>query len=456
MNPQAIRVAFEGGGEGRGPLTWGQRAIWETVEATAPDDHYFNFGHVLAVPRAAWPLTPQSAAAAVSGLVERHPALRTTTPEGRGQVVHGRGELTAEIVTAEPGEGTKTATELLERLKRRRFDYAAEWPLRAGLVTSPSGVVTHLVLVYCHMAVDGLGAEIVLRDLRLLLIKGRVAGTLPATPLELALWQESEQGRRVAQAAEDYWEGEFLRVPASMFPAPAAEVEGPPIWRAVLTSHAAEAAARHAAARYSTSAGAVLLVGACAMTSALTGLSRCAMLPIVGNRFRADTRAAVTTLSQESLFTLDVTDGGRLTMAGLLTTAKPALLRAYRYGFHDPAGRAAATARASEARGEQVRPYCCFNDMRFADPPAELSDAAEVRDALTRSTLAWPLSQEQLNCRFCVHVSGEGGALALSLTADTRYVPKEAMERWLSGLEMFLMEAAFGDGSAVSALRRAG
>ena len=58
------------------------------------------------------------------------------------------------------------------------------------------------------------------------------------------------------------------------------------------------------------------------------------------------------------------------------------------------------------------------------------------------STVTWPVKLDQMNCRFCLHVTDEPGGLGISLTADTAFLPPEAMERCLRGLERLLVEAA--------------
>ncbi|MFD0889811.1 hypothetical protein ACFQ08_35170, partial [Streptosporangium algeriense] len=75
-------IRFSGSRSGTAPLTWGQRAIWDAIRKTAPDDHYFNFGRVLAVPRRARPLTVARAAEVLGALVERHESLRTRMSAG--------------------------------------------------------------------------------------------------------------------------------------------------------------------------------------------------------------------------------------------------------------------------------------------------------------------------------------------------------------------------------------
>ncbi|MCT9932890.1 condensation domain-containing protein [Planotetraspora sp. A-T 1434] len=421
-------IAFSGARSGTAPLTWGQRAIWDTIERTAPDDHYFNFGRVLEVPRGARPASVAHVSRGIGLLLERHESLRTLVGPGPCQDLRDRGELAVRIVAdADPAE-------ILAELTANAFAYASEWPLRVALVTR-GDEVTHVVLAFCHMASDGLGAEEVVRDLRLLLLRGRLQGGAPPQPFDLALWQESPAGRRQAWSAASYWEREHRRMPPTMFHVPSGGAELPPIWRGTLNSPAIDLAAQRLAVRHGTSTSTVLLTAVSALVAEVTGHETVAVLPIVSNRFRADTRTAVTTLSQEGLFVLDVE---KSRFADLLATAHPAVLRAYRSAYHDPADRERIVAETSRDRGTPIHPYCCFNDMRFTEQAVD-RDEALIRQALSESSLTWPLSQEQLNCRFCVHLSG---AMQVSLTADTRWLSRQDIERFLFGLERLIVEAA--------------
>ncbi|WP_449065481.1 hypothetical protein [Planomonospora algeriensis] len=138
---------------------------------------------------------------------------------GPYQVLEAAGAIPVAVAG---GDGDGDPDRLLGELAATAFDYAAEWPLRAGLVVD-GGEVTHIVLVFCHLAADGLGAEVVLRDLRLLLLRGSVPGPPPPQPLDLARWQESGAGRRVAGIAAGHWEQEYRRVPPTMFGRPAGD-----------------------------------------------------------------------------------------------------------------------------------------------------------------------------------------------------------------------------------------
>ncbi|WP_030904124.1 hypothetical protein [Streptosporangium amethystogenes] len=451
-------IRFSGSRSGTAPLTWGQRAIWDTIRRTAPDDHYFNFGRVLAVPRRARPLTVARAAEVLRALVERHESLRTRL----GEPPYGTAESYLQTPAkahgyknssggAEPWQVLETTgavpvtvsegdpERLRDALAQTAFDYRNEWPLRIGLVVE-CGEVTHIVLVFCHLAADGLGAEVAVTDLRLLLLRGSLPGPPPPSPLDLARWQGSERGLKVARIAAEHWESEYRRIPPTMFDRREEAPADPPIWRARLVSRAMDLAVRRIAAVRGTSTSTVLLAAASVLAGKVSGHEVCAMLPIVGNRFRGDTAGAVTTLSQEGLFVLDLRRGD---FTELLPAAKPAALRAYRSAYHDPAERDGITERISRERGTPIHPYCCFNDMRFADRVDASPDERTVRGALAETILTWPLSQEKLNCRFCLHVTGEPGGLGVSLTADTRHLSRPAMERYLLDLESLLVEAAF-------------
>ncbi|MGI5160671.1 condensation domain-containing protein [Microbispora sp. CA-102843] len=434
-------VEFAGPGSGAAPLTapltWGQRAIWEAIVRTAPDDHYFNFGRVLKVPGSR---TVAEVCTALAALVARHGALRTrmsdafrtrpAEPYGWAEPYQRLAEkdrLPVVVTTEDPGQ-------VLRELAARPFDYFGEWPVRVALVLDGDRVA-HVVLVFCHLAADGLGAEVAVRDLRMLLLRGHIRRPAAPQPLDLARWQAGPEGRRAAETAAAHWEREYRRIPPTMFSTPSGSPAEPPIWRALLRSPALELAVRSVAAAHGASTSTVLLTAVAELAGRFTGHETCTVLPISANRFRQDTIDIVATMSQEGLFTLDRREAP---FADLLRAAGPAALRAYRSAYHDPADRNRTTASVSAERGEPIQPYCCFNDMRFADPGPARCDPAEITAALGRTSVTWPMSQDKLNCRFCVHLTTEG----VSLTADTRYLSRPAMERYLLELESLLVESA--------------
>ncbi|MDG6105840.1 condensation domain-containing protein [Dactylosporangium aurantiacum] len=442
------RVPFTGARSGAGPLTWGQRAIWHAIGRTVPNDHYFNLDRVVDLgPRTA-PIG--TALDALAALVARHEALRTRLGDpsgdtgGAGQVLAGGGVLDVSIVDG-GGDPAAAAARVRDLLAGTAFDYRGEWPLRAALVTT-GGEVSHLVLVLCHLATDGHGAEVLARDLRLLVRRGTRGLREPeTTPLDLAAEQHSPEGHRRGAAALAYWAEQFARIPATMFATPVAAPQAPRYWTGRIVSSALSGAVDALAAQHGVTGSTVLLTAAGALAAAAGGHATTAVMPIVNNRFTTGHRDLVSTLSQDGLFVLDVE---RPTFGALLRPGWQAALRGYRAAAYDPAGWDAMLAGAAAARGTEVHPYTCFNDMRLvaqAGGGRPTRTAADLR-ALQRGTrVDFPATQDRVACRYCLHVTQDGPALVVTLTADTAYLPPAAIEGQLRAIEELLVRAAGED-----------
>ncbi|MFI7327559.1 condensation domain-containing protein [Streptomyces rubiginosohelvolus] len=486
-------VAFHGERSGRAPLTWGQRAIWHAIRRTAPNDHYFNIGRVLPLADRGRPVTVPEALKALAHLMERHESLRTRLLLGPqdgepAQSLTDAGTLTVTITRAAGlPEAAAEADALLGRLSSTRFDYPAEWPVRAALVTAGDRV-THAVLALCHLAADGHAAEILVRDLRLLVRRGS-AGRPPATtPLDLARDQHAAAGRRRGAAALAHWEAGYRAAPPTMFPDPRAEPRTPRFWTGRLVSPALARAVGTVAAAHRVSGSTVLLTASAALVAAGEGHRTAAVLPIVGNRTAGALRDLVSTLSQDGLFVLDLAETADLpetggpkepsglaeppgprepsgpaetaglagTFTDLLPAAYRAALRAYRAAVYDPVEWDALGERLSAEYGTDVHPYCCFNDMRLVEralPEGPSASAAELAEARRRTTFGFPATQGRVACRYCLHVTEEGDALAVSLTADTAYLPPEAIRAHLYAMEELIVASAAGAPPPLTELR---
>ncbi|MCI4039670.1 condensation domain-containing protein [Streptomyces sp. TRM75563] len=472
-------VSFRGERSGTAPLTWGQRAIWHAIRRTAPNDHYFNIGRVLPLADRGRPATVAATLDALARLIERHEALRTRlVPAAAGgepaQCLTDTGTLPVTIAPATGlPEAAAEAEALLGRMSATRFDYPAEWPLRAALVTVGDRV-THAVLVLCHLAADGHAAEVLVRDLRLLVRRGS-AGRPPATtPLDLARDQHAERGRRRGAAALAHWEAGFRAAPPTMFPEPCAEPRSPRFWTGRIVSPALARAVAAVAAAHGVSGSTVLLTASAALVAAGEGHRTAAVMPIVGNRTAEALRDLVSTLSQDGLFILDLAaaerkhddgdgagDGdGAARFTDLLPAAHRAALRAYRAAVYDPVEWDALGERLHTEYGSEVHPYCCFNDMRLVERPvsegprpAPQEPAEELTEARRRTAFGFPATQDRVACRYCLHITEEGDALAVSLTADTAYLPPEAIRAHLYAMEELIVTSAAGGPPLVAELR---
>jgi hypothetical protein len=421
--------------------------MWDAFGDTAPGDGYFNFARVMTVPRGAGRVGPATVTRALAGLMARHDSLRIKVRAGADgqpcQTVHSWVQVPVTVVESAAEALDATTARLAEDLGAPAFDYAREWPLRAGVITC-SGAAARVVLVFCHLAADGHAADLVVRDLRLLLLRGTISGPPPPQLLDLVAEQQAA-GQRRSAAALAHWEQELTRTRSAMFADPAYSPQQPRHWQAILRSAAMDGALLLAARRHMASTATVLTAAAAAMVAAMTGRQACALTPIVSNRFSPRHSQVVTSLAQLGLL---VVEPGDHRFGDLINVVKPAALRAYRNAYYDQRQMNSLVTQLSRDCGTEVFPYCCFNDQRLAsDPagPAAGPGEAAIRAALAATTITWPARHERLNCRFCLHVTGKPGELSVSLTADTRFLSCHDIEAFLLGLERLVVDAAFRD-----------
>ncbi|MYW05502.1 condensation domain-containing protein [Streptomyces sp. SID3343] len=459
--PAVAAFAVAGATSEPASLTWGQRAIWQAIRRTAPGDQYFNMTRVLSLAGRGRPVDVEGVTAALGLLMERHQALRTRLvaeePEPR-QVRHTSGMLAVEVFHSTLVEDCGLAADALaERLGADRFDYFHAWPLRAGLIVH-AGRVTHVALALCHVATDGHGLEVLVRDLRLLIRRGSAGRPVTSGPLDLAHEQASPLGLRRGGAALAHWETHYRRIAPTVFAEPVivaggrganaacgdgAEAAEPRFRTVRLVSTALARAADAVALAHRISPSAVLLAGAATLTARAGGHDTAVVLPIVANRFRADSRDLVSTLSQEGLFVLDLDREATFTES--LPAAWQAALRSYRSAGYDPDRWNDLMARIADERGTPIKPFCCFNDMRLVDrPPAPgpPPSAADLDAARADSRVEPAGGHEFIACRYCMHVVGAGDALSVTVTGDTAYLPVTALEAHLLALEDLVVRAA--------------
>ncbi|WP_327674540.1 condensation domain-containing protein [Kitasatospora sp. NBC_00458] len=449
-----LAVPFTGSRAGRAPLTWGQRAIWHAIGRTAPNDHYFNLGRVLPLADRGAPVDEAGFTGAVAALLARHEALRTRlTLSGAGepgQHLLASGEIGVTVRDEpDPARAGRAAEELLTALAGRRFDYTGEWPVRIGAVRS-GGRITHAVLALCHLASDGHGAEVLVRDLRLLVRRGSAGRPVADTPYDLAHEQHGPAGRRRGAAALARWEADLRRIPPTMFPEPVAEPRTPRFWTGRLVSAALPPAVDALAAAHLVSGSTVLLAASAALVAADRGHPAAAVMPIAGNRAGRDHRDLVSTLSQDALVVLDLPadPDGRAVFTDLLPAAWRAALAGYRAAAYDPVEWDALLARIARERGTEVHPYCCFNDMRLVERPVREGappTGEELAALRGRTVLDFPATQELVACRYCLHLTGDDTALTVTLTADTAHLPPDAVHAHLRAIEEVVVASAAGD-----------
>lgn len=437
-----IWASFDGPVTSAEPLTWGQRSIWKAYSEFRPHTAWLNIARVLAVPGRA-KNDIDSVTRAIGTLLSRHESLRTrilAEPELH-QVPHASGRIQLSQVEL---EGGATPESVKDEMGDVPYDYLTEWPLRAKLLTS-GGVITHVALVFSHVAVDYHASEILLRELRLLLLRGQV-GALPG--MQSAAIARNEQGpmKHRSERAQEHWLSSYTHLPECMFP-----VAGPPLSprfrRALLISRAADLAMRLIAARHRVSTATVLLAAASALIGSWTGHEHSALFTMVNNRYQPGYRDAISKLNQLGLFALDLR--GRPGFDELIPRAWQAATRGYRNAYYDPAAMDRAIAQTGRPTGSAFEPWCYFNDLRLpgltdSAPVAEV-DESRLRAIMGCTTLTWPEKLDRFAWQFRLQVLDTPDGVGLSLTADTERLPPPKMELFLRELEQLLVTAAFRD-----------
>lgn len=446
----SMSVCFQGGESRSGSLAWGQQALWNAIRRTRPEDQYFNFSREF-TPTGSLDL--EDAAGALARVLARHEALRTTLVADEAlpqQVVHSSGQLDVEVRRCAAADVDSVAAETAAEYEGRAFDYVGEYPLRVAFVTTDDAAasVARVVFCFCHLAADFAASQVVLDDLAGYLLEDAASGPEAPQPLDLVATQKAPSGQRSSERALAYWEAEYRRIPPTMFPVARADAQDPPFWTGTLSSPVLGEALAAVSARYEVGSSAVILAACAAMAAELEKHDLCAMLTIVANRFRPAQRDLVSSLSMEGLLTLDIDRG--TTFADLVRQTWSASVRTYRCAEYDEAERDAMFARVDRDRGESVHPYCCYNDLRGEpDRPSAsadvLPDVAALRAARRLSEFGWTRKLPKVSCRFCVHVVGGAPLFRIDLTADTRYLPPETIERYLRAVEHLLVEAAGRD-----------
>jgi Condensation domain len=483
VSTSEIIVRFHGQGAGVGDLTWGQKGIWDTIQYTG---RTMNIGGAMPLP----PGTPlQEIETLLRYVVGRHQALRTkllfteiapgtateSVPGASAeqpavkfyprQVVFEQGEIPLQIVDVPYDQDADAEAEVLRaHYELTAFDYAAEWPVRMGVIRQ-SGKLTHLVVQYSHLAVDGSGIEAVVRDLAHM---DPATGTATApvsgvTPLELAGIQGTAAGRRHSDKSLRYWAKLLRSIPAQRFNG-SDDPRDLRFQEIVCYSPAMHLAIRSIAARTGADGSHVLLAAYAVALARVTGRSPSVAQVIVNNRFRPGFAEAVSQLCQCGICAIDVADS---TFDEVVIRAWKGATDAYLHGYFSTTAHQDTLREIAAERGEPIDISCYVNDRRGQTPAAEAPDAAlptpeELSAALAHTTLRWDRAQPTYDGSFYLHVDAQPDtnvpgrvnpgeqdrpAVYFAIWGDTHCFAPADIEACARQLEAVVVEAAF-DGEA--------
>ncbi|WP_196222502.1 condensation domain-containing protein [Micromonospora sp. CP22] len=429
---------------GTAPPTWAQQVLWRSLVRFGSNHRFLNLRRTVAVSARAG-VDVDRAVRAVSALVGRHSALRTrlrVLGDEPHQETAAAGVLPI-LLRVGDGDGADAARDTANRLGDVAFDHTAEWPLRIALVTVDDRV-RQVVVVFSHTTVDAYAAELVLRDLRLLLLRGGLPTPPGPQSVDVARLQHGPDRRR-SQRSVGHWLREFRRLPQTPL-TPTGPGLDPPLRRGVLVSSAVDTAARLIAARQRVSVSAVLAAAYQVMAVRGSGRELSGLFPMAHNRFRAEYANAVANLGQIGFCVIDLT--GRPDFSEVLSRVWAASLGGLRHAYYEPAE----LRRAFEAEGVDFEraflPHHYFNDVRLpvgGEATVPETTPAGLRAATERSSFSWTAGLHQASWHLLAHVVDEPDGVGITLTADTRHLAVDTIEPFLRGMEELLVTAAFAD-----------
>ncbi|MGI8667407.1 MAG: condensation domain-containing protein [Jatrophihabitans sp.] len=425
------------------PLSWGQQGIYSTIQALGEGSGYLNITRVIAVPDG--PSTAELIAA-ITAVVTEHESLRTlirTGPDGPRQLLADATRFEVVTVAADgPEQARQRAGSVAAQVKALAFDHAVELPLRCRVVTA-AGLPRFVVLVVSHLAVDALGADVLVAELRRRLDPGAPATEPAWQPRQQADYEQGPTARAVSEHAIGRWRETVQALPAgATVPAATAPRRPDRFVELCLTSARAAVAIAELAGRTKASPASVVLAAGCLALGMLDGRPVAAMTLISGNRHRARERRYVGPLVQDALFVQHWADEPFDSFA---EQVQRSALAAYSTGRYCPADLRAAVADLAAPVNPTAKALDFFNDARAGSGIGLVSnpDLGRQADSTPYRTGCWP----QLDLRRFFVYQQLPGSCRLRLIADTEQAGEQVIAGVLQGIEDVLLRAAAGEPS---------
>lgn len=446
LGEQTHTIRFEAPDEGRAKLTWGQLNMWFPLREFGDESARYNLVQP-AIP--AQPMAVQEVLLAISGLVERHQALRTTIRADEAddpeQIVLARGTYGVVVHEVAPDELAETMDAIIGGARSRPFDLENELPARFHCVAA-DGLVHGVVVIVSHLVVDGVGIRVLVRSLGHLL-----AGAPQADqggrwePLDQAAYEQSAGGRKRHERALAHWRSGLEEVMSGLRPSPkgdwAAGSSAGGFHRTRMQSRAVVVAAQRLADETSTSASAVLLAATSLLLRGVTGQDAAILKTITANRFTNKQGAYAGCCAQDGLFVLDDLDGRSL--RELLHRAMERSTKAAFNAQYDPrvVGRAVREIAAAHDAAQYLTMY--FNDSRGTlQWPDSTDDVESLKSATTIEYLG---AHAQDDMTFHLHVWQDESACGIDLNAADALLSSDDCAAFLSSLEELVCRASLGE-----------
>lgn len=443
-----VLVPFDGEGSGVEDLTWGQIGFWQGMEDTGQSA---TMGGVTALPPG---VTVEFVAESLKYVMGRHQALRTLlrfdSPGCRPkQVCWSSGEVPLEIVdagdpaaVADSDDPAAVAESVRIRYEEKNFDYEHEWPVRMAVIRS-GAVLTHMVAVYLHLAVDATGLQVLVDDM---LARDPITGAAPAPvtatqPMEQARQQREASARRTNQSSLRHLEHVLRTASLSRFGEPRYPDESG--FRQVrYRSPATAAAIQVISAQQGVNTSGVLLACFAVGLARRTGNNPVMAMMLVSNRFRPGFAESVSPLVQMSPYLIDVAE---CTLAEAVSRAKASVLNTYKNAYYDPYQQDEVIERVGRERGGEMDFSCFYNDRRMGDRGLQdgpLPTVTDIRAAVADAGYEWEYEPDMSTRKLYMNVDDPPGAVDFVMSVDNRYFSADDAVAVVREMENVAVEAA--------------
>ncbi|OLE26156.1 MAG: hypothetical protein AUG49_08870 [Catenulispora sp. 13_1_20CM_3_70_7] len=442
---ERIRVEFAGEGAGTAELTWGQSEIW--LAMTSQRNWLALGGSKVLEPGT----TVEDVIDELAYLHSRFPSMRTRFrfgPDGwPHQELSASGWTELEVFDIDESADAAAVDRLTAAIDTQYqhvpFDLRIDWPVRMGVVRQ-GGAAVRMIVIMHHLALDGGGGEIMLRDVA-------VRSTKPPSglqQLELARWQQSAEGQRQSERCLRHF-GDIMRtMPTPTFPS-SDDPRSPRWWRAELVSPALRLALRTLSVRTSGDQTRVMLAVYAIALARVTGVTPVVLRSVVDNRFRRQLADVVCHAAQGALLAVDVAD---TTVEEVVRRAGQAALTAFKYAYYDPKQVLELLERIGGERGALLDISSFINDRRSTAPgaapdgPGPAPTAEDFAAARAAGSFRWAGTRNDPVERLFIHIDDAPDAIMLSIEADTHALSPAQIEQLARTIEEVAVQAALNPG----------
>jgi hypothetical protein len=452
-----IRFAAEERTPATGPLTWGQRFMWDVAASLAPNDEHINLTLIVSVPAG---LSVEDVVSALATLLERHASLRTQYVVGDDlepyQIELGNGELELYISQIRTGPERGSA-ELAALLAGRSFNLAKELPVRAGIRVQGDEPRV-VVLAFSHIAADAWGVRILRGDLEKLLSGGDLGKPPEHRPIDQAAFENSAPGRRIEARSLAHWRSRLRQFPRTMFAVHPRAAATPRYWRGALSSPALALAVSALMRRYLISANSVILATLALYLEYLAKIDRCALNLQVGNRWGPGLADSVHTFLQEVPVVFEV---DRSSFEATARAVQDEVIRSARFARCSPAKVRQLRDDIDAERGTRTTIDTMINTVGLpAVAPPSIPESIEELSAVLaelrgRTKFKWMEKREVEGAKLLV-ISNLPFENRISVLADTAYLSPADVRALLLGIERLIIHVATADDEPSAVIGDAG